>query len=390
MDQIARENFLLAQEQNEAESPVRSLKDRWIDVIIASLNMDTAFDIYQYADTLMCDRLKINVIKFFSINAVSLFERVFKSQVDNMPQYLLHEIENFMKSEWKDKYSWEDWSQLDNLPAKVDHFGGFSELPSKEEWEEIYSSLIEIYNKNENVEGNPELLQRCKEVKHWWRKLLKKLRNRKTTDDSGRRESMEEAKQKDEDSDDIFISDEDFDNLSDEVCDIEDDNPEETFEEKYEYYSQFYQSILEFINNFIGEDIYKDFINKRKQSSENPFIFEVHQSQKTRKENKKKANKNKKKKKQSDAGARKLTDLSTGENKPVKIDAKTAKEQKKEMKAKIKELLPKEAPKPTVFLDDEPEYHIVEVNGEYKKVDLRKENQRNKIIENFSEKNKQR
>jgi len=201
---------------------------------------------------------------------------------------------------------------------------------------------------------------------------------------------MEEAKQKDEDSDDIFISDEDFDNLSDEVCDIEDDNPEETFEEKYEYYSQFYQSILEFINNFIGEDIYKDFINKRKQSSENPFIFEVHQSQKTRKENKKKANKNKKKKKQSDAGARKLTDLSTGENKPVKIDAKTAKEQKKEMKAKIKELLPKEAPKPTVFLDDEPEYHIVEVNGEYKKVDLRKENQRNKIIENFSEKNKQR
>jgi len=61
--------------------------------------MDTAFDIYQYADTLMCDRLKINVIKFFSINAVSLFERVFKSQVDNMPQYLLHEIENFMKSE---------------------------------------------------------------------------------------------------------------------------------------------------------------------------------------------------------------------------------------------------------------------------------------------------
>lgn len=66
--------------------------------------MDTAFDIYQYADSLMCDRLKINVIKFLAINVVSLFERVFKAQVEQMPQYLWHDIENFIKSDSTNKY----------------------------------------------------------------------------------------------------------------------------------------------------------------------------------------------------------------------------------------------------------------------------------------------
>jgi hypothetical protein len=59
--------------------------------------------------------------------------------------------------------------------------------------------------------------------------------------------------------------------------------------------------------------------------------------------------------------------LITSEKVVPEIDEKTAKQLKKEMKAKIKELMPLPAPKPTVSLDDL-DYQIVEVNGEYKKV----------------------
>lgn len=125
---------MLYQAPSASGDQVKSLEDSWIDKILESLNMDTAFDIYQYADFLIWDRLKINVIKFLAINVVSLFERTFKSQIDQMPQHLWHDIENFIKSESVNKYCWQDSSELDSLPASIEEssIGQIGFLPAFE------------------------------------------------------------------------------------------------------------------------------------------------------------------------------------------------------------------------------------------------------------------
>jgi DNA repair exonuclease SbcCD nuclease subunit len=152
-----------------------------------------------------------------------------------------------------------------------------------------------------------------------------------------------------------------------------------------------YQGILLFITEYIGDDVYKDYTTGRKSSSENPFVYEVFQSQTTRKLNKKKCNKKQSKKnrmqKLSDAQADVVTEKSISE---LKEDAKTLKQKKIEMDAIIKELLPKDPQKRTISLDDEPEFHIIEVNGEYRKVNLEDVKKHEIKFESLSEKHKQK
>ena len=318
----------------------------------------------------MCDRLKINVIKFLAINIVSLFERIFKPQVEQLPQHLWHDIENFIKNEASNKYCWQDFVELDNLPNSVENFGGYSDLPTEEEWEEIFSWLNELYHSNEDVEANKALLQRTKEIKNWCRKLIKKIRNRKSTNTSEGKQitiKSESKIQQKKSEDDIFISDDDLDNDSDDILSnssSDEENEEEKLEDKYEYYLKFYDHIQQFISEVIGDDIFQDYITGRKNSSENPFVFEVYQSSNARKILKKK-----KAKKPSVKETRKVSDATTKVSEKAKEIPiqETTKEQKLEMKAKIKELLPKDPPKPTISLED-PEYIYVEINGEYKYV----------------------
>ena len=316
--------------------------------------MDTVFEMYQFADSIMSDRLKINVIKFISINVVCLFERVFKSQVDQLPQYLWHDIENFIKSENKTKYFWQNFDELNELPSEIENFSGYSALPTKEEWDEIYAGLFELYHSNENVEENNALLQRVKEIKSWWRKLLKKIRHRKNTSTSGRKPSEEEKQLKEDlKEDDIFISDEDIDGMEENLKSSSDEETEDSIGYKYEFYWEFYDAILLFITDYIGSDIFKNFVSKRKQSSENPFVFEVFQNQNKRKESKRNKNRQermKQRKKKNSEAERKLTDtLLESERKLPKKKTKMTKEQKKEMKKKILDLMPKAPPKPIVI-----------------------------------------
>jgi hypothetical protein len=137
--------------------------------------------------------------------------------------------------------------------------------------------------------------------------------------------------------------------------------------------------------------VYKEYITGRKSSCENPFVYEVFQNQTTRKLNKKKCNKKQSKKnriqKLSDAQADVVTEKSISE---LKEDAKTLKQKKMEMTAIIKELLPKDPIKKTISIDDEPEYHIIEVNGEYRKVNLEDVKKQEIKLESFTEKHKQK
>lgn len=286
--------------------------------------------------------------------------------------------------------------ELDSLPSSVDNFSGYSELPTKDECDEIYASLFELYQSNEDVEANKALLQRVKEVKHWYRKLLKKIRNRKNTSISDSKksiglESPDHEPVQDDDDDDIFISDEDLDEPCHNAAVSSDDeeHEEEKLEDKYEFYLSFYENILKFIAEYIGDETYKDFVTGRKKSSDNPFVFEVFQSNNNRKQTKKKGKKKRKTTEVEAERKRTISNASLGE-KPqpvVVVNPKLEMEQKKEMKAKIKELLPLDPPKPTVSLDD-PEYHIVEVNGVYKKVRLDKEIKQSNKLKDLLEKRK--
>jgi hypothetical protein len=89
----------------------------------------------------------------------------------------------------------------------------------------------------------------------------------------------------------------------------------------------------------------------------------------------------------SDAQADVVTEKSISE---LKEDAKTLKQKKIEMDAIIKELLPKDPQKRTISLDDEPEFHIIEVNGEYRKVNLEDVKKHEIKFESLSEKHKQK
>ena len=343
--------------------------------------MNTAFDIYIYADSLMCDRLKINVIKFLAINIVSLFERVFKSQVDQMPQYLWHDLENFIKNRSSNKYFWQDFSNLDILPCNICNFGFQTELPTKDECNEIYEDLLRLYQEGDSNEPSGQLMQRAKDIKHWYRKLLKKIRNRKSTNEDNRKYSTNSFPENDDD--DIFISDEDIDGIEESSKeDVQehlkirrDSSEEDESSDMFAFYNQCFESINKFISEFIGDEVFKDFQDNRKKSFNAPFIYEATKNFSKFENNKIKKNKNKSKKQNKhkiDVRDRTISNASDKNEKSFKNIDKTdgikkaeKKLTKKEMKKKIKALLPPAPPKPTVSLDD-PEYHIVEVNGEFK------------------------
>ena len=250
----------LANDANDQSSS--SLQSICEEKILKNLNLDTAFDIYIYADSLMCDRLKINVIKFLAINIVSLFERVFKSQVDQMPQYLWHDLENFIKNRSSNKYFWQDFSNLDALPSNMYNFGSQTELPTKEEWNEIYEDLLRLYQEGETTGANEQLLQRAKDIKHWYRKLIKKIRNRKSTNEDNRKHSTNSFPE--DDDDDIFISDEDIDDIEEWEKEEQEDNlemrrdssEEDDSNDMLTFYNQCFESINKFISEFIGDDVF--------------------------------------------------------------------------------------------------------------------------------------
>eukprot|EP00345_Euplotes_harpa_P010209 CAMPEP_0168340214 /NCGR_PEP_ID=MMETSP0213-20121227/13930_1 /TAXON_ID=151035 /ORGANISM="Euplotes harpa, Strain FSP1.4" /LENGTH=494 /DNA_ID=CAMNT_0008346407 /DNA_START=2203 /DNA_END=3688 /DNA_ORIENTATION=- len=312
-----------------------------------------------------------------------------------MPQHLWHDIENFIKSESVNKYCWQDSSELDSLPASIEEssigqigflpafeigsqIAGAStvKLPSQEECEEIYEGLLEIYHSNEDVDQNKALLQRAKEIKNWCRKLLKKLRTKKTSSLSDVNKNTSKVKEpKIRDDDDIFISDEELDGVSDYELDdssSDEEDREAKFEEKVRFYSEFYDRILNFISDFIGDDIFQDYIRGHKKASKNPFVFEVFQANNAKKITKNKKQNQKKKEATNEKKSRLRTESTTSsipetpESKlPIDSPAPTP------VQAPLPKL-PKPAckaprPAPTVPIE-EPEYHYVEIKGEYKYV----------------------
>ena len=76
-----------------------SLSDLCVKVLSESLSIDNALDLLENADHKQMDELKINALKFISLNIVSFLEIAELERIYKLPVYLIRELENFIKTE---------------------------------------------------------------------------------------------------------------------------------------------------------------------------------------------------------------------------------------------------------------------------------------------------
>lgn len=80
------------------EEYMPSLEDHCIRVLSESLSIDNALDTLESADLQQIDELKINTLKFISLNIVSFLEGAQIERIYRLPVYLIRELENFLKA----------------------------------------------------------------------------------------------------------------------------------------------------------------------------------------------------------------------------------------------------------------------------------------------------
>lgn len=59
--------------------------------------MENCLDLYELSDHLLIDELKINCLKFISLNIVTFLESSYLDRLMSLPVYLLRDLENFIK-----------------------------------------------------------------------------------------------------------------------------------------------------------------------------------------------------------------------------------------------------------------------------------------------------
>jgi len=78
---------------------IPSLADHCVKVLSESLSIDNALDLLENADHNQLDELKINCLKFISLNIVSFLEGNHLQRFCMLPVYLVRELENFLKAD---------------------------------------------------------------------------------------------------------------------------------------------------------------------------------------------------------------------------------------------------------------------------------------------------
>lgn len=69
---------------------------------------------YELADHLIIDELKINCLKFISLNIVSFLEGILVDKLIQLPVYLIRDLENFIKIDEAEKFMWFDMKTLED------------------------------------------------------------------------------------------------------------------------------------------------------------------------------------------------------------------------------------------------------------------------------------
>ena len=72
------------------------------------------------ADSMLIDELKINCLKFLSLNIVTLLEPAYLERLLSLPVYLLRDLENFLKlHDAPEKYLAFDMRAVEDIEAEA-------------------------------------------------------------------------------------------------------------------------------------------------------------------------------------------------------------------------------------------------------------------------------
>lgn len=102
-------------EEASLEDYIPSLSDHCVKVLSENLSVDNALDLLENSDMQQMEELKINTLKFIALNIVSFLEGTSLERIYKLPVYLIRELENFLKAENIDKFSYQSMNQLDLL-----------------------------------------------------------------------------------------------------------------------------------------------------------------------------------------------------------------------------------------------------------------------------------
>ena len=69
---------------------------------------------YELSDHLIIDELKINCLKFISLNIVSFLESSYFERLISLPIYIIRDLENFIKLDDIEKYVYFDMKTIED------------------------------------------------------------------------------------------------------------------------------------------------------------------------------------------------------------------------------------------------------------------------------------
>lgn len=92
-----------------------ALSDLCQEQITSQLTLDNCIDTLEFADLHQIDELKVNCLKFISLNIASFFADGCKlsDRLIGLPIYLVRDLENFLKERSVDKYLWLDMTYFE-------------------------------------------------------------------------------------------------------------------------------------------------------------------------------------------------------------------------------------------------------------------------------------
>lgn len=84
-----------------------------LEVVSKNLTLDKCLDTLLMADQWHQEELKINCLKFISLNVVSFLEPFLFEKIIQLPVYLIRDIQNFIKASQVEKYASFDMQVID-------------------------------------------------------------------------------------------------------------------------------------------------------------------------------------------------------------------------------------------------------------------------------------
>lgn len=92
-----------------------TLNGSCIDILSKQITLDNCIKLLLFSDTHIIDELKINCLKFITLNLVSFFSEGSKlqEQLIGLPIYLIKDIENFVKEKNVNKFLWLDMTYFE-------------------------------------------------------------------------------------------------------------------------------------------------------------------------------------------------------------------------------------------------------------------------------------